>query len=144
MTVVCSVSLSMGSPRQEYWSRLPFPTPGDLPNPGIELVSLAPPALASGFFTLCHPGNPCLQNLSARKEKREEIFSRHTSWDFSPHIAFSSSHNCSKLFIWFIYPFISYLIYISFLIYPFLVYLYILFSHFTLTFKHNVKKKRPC
>ena len=35
-------------PRQEYWSGLPFPSPGDLPDPGIEPVS---PALAGGFFT---------------------------------------------------------------------------------------------
>ena len=37
--------LSMGFPRQEYWSGLPFPSPGDLPNPGVELVSLTSPAL---------------------------------------------------------------------------------------------------
>ena len=37
--------------RQEYWNGLPFPTPGDLPNPGIEPVSLMSPALASRFFT---------------------------------------------------------------------------------------------
>ena len=37
--------------RQEYWSRLPFPTPGDLLHPGIKPVSLTPPALAAGFFT---------------------------------------------------------------------------------------------
>ena len=36
--------------RQEYWSRLPFPTPGDLPDSGLKLVSLASPALAGGFF----------------------------------------------------------------------------------------------
>ena len=35
-TVACQASLSMGFSRQEYWSRLPFPFPGDLPNPGIE------------------------------------------------------------------------------------------------------------
>ena len=39
--------LFMGVPRQEYWSRLPFPSPGDLPDPGIKLLS---PALAGGFF----------------------------------------------------------------------------------------------
>ena len=39
--------LSMGFSRQEYWSGLPFPPPGDLPNPGSELMS---PALAGGFF----------------------------------------------------------------------------------------------
>ena len=44
----CQALLSMGFPRQEYWSRLPFSSPGDLPNPGIELAS---PALAGGFFT---------------------------------------------------------------------------------------------
>ena len=37
--------------RQEHWSRLPFPTPRDLPDPEIETASLASPALAGGFFT---------------------------------------------------------------------------------------------
>ena len=37
--------------KQEYWSRLPFPTPGDLPNPGIKTASLMSPALAGRFFT---------------------------------------------------------------------------------------------
>ena len=44
-------SLSMGFPRQEYWSGLPFPALGDLPNSGIKLVFLASLALVSGFFT---------------------------------------------------------------------------------------------
>jgi len=43
--------------RQEDWSRLPFPSPGDRPNPGIEPVSLASPALAGRFFTTAPPGN---------------------------------------------------------------------------------------
>ena len=43
--------LSMGFPRQEYWSGLPFPTPGVLPDPGIEATSLASPTLAGRFFT---------------------------------------------------------------------------------------------
>ena len=47
----CSqASLSMGFSRQEYWSRLPFPTLGDLPDPGIELVCPVAPALAGRFF----------------------------------------------------------------------------------------------
>ena len=37
--------------RQEYWSGLPFPSPGDLPEPGIELTSLTSLALSGGFFT---------------------------------------------------------------------------------------------
>ena len=43
--------LSMWSPRQEYWSGLPFLPPEDLPNPRIELASLASPALAGSFFS---------------------------------------------------------------------------------------------
>ena len=39
-TVAHQASLSMGFSRQEYWSGLPFPSPGDLPNPGIETASL--------------------------------------------------------------------------------------------------------
>ena len=51
------VPLFMGFPRQEYWRRLPFPSPGDLPKPGIEPTS---PALAGGFFTTEPP--EALQN----------------------------------------------------------------------------------
>ena len=40
----------MGLSRKEYWSGLPFPTPGGLPHPGIEPVFTASPALADGFF----------------------------------------------------------------------------------------------
>jgi len=50
-TIAHQAPLSMEFSRQEYWSRLPFPTPGDLLNPGIEPLSLASPALAGGFFT---------------------------------------------------------------------------------------------
>ena len=50
-TVAHQAALSMGFARQEYWSRLLCPPPGDLPDPGIELVSLMSPALAGGFFT---------------------------------------------------------------------------------------------
>jgi len=41
----------MGFSRKEYWSGLPCPPPGDLPDPGIESASLTPPAFAGGFFT---------------------------------------------------------------------------------------------
>ena len=47
----CQAPLSMGFSRQEYWSGLPFSSPGDLPNPGIEPTSLRSPALGGGFFT---------------------------------------------------------------------------------------------
>ena len=50
-TVAHQASLSMGFSRQEYWSGLPCPPPGDLPDPGIELAFLMFPALAGRFFT---------------------------------------------------------------------------------------------
>ena len=50
-TVAPQASLSMGVPRQECWSGLPFPSPGDLPGPRIEPVYPASPALAGRFFT---------------------------------------------------------------------------------------------
>ena len=46
-TTACQAPLSKGFSRKEYWSGLPHPPPGDLPDPGIELVSLA---LAGGLF----------------------------------------------------------------------------------------------
>ena len=49
--VAHQASLSMEFSRQESWSGWPFPTPGDLPDPGIQPMSLASPALAGGFFT---------------------------------------------------------------------------------------------
>ena len=50
-TVAHQFPLSVGFPRQEYWSGLPCPPPGDLPNPGIELASLMSPPLTDRFFT---------------------------------------------------------------------------------------------
>ena len=50
----------MGFPRQEYWSELSFPSPGDLPNPGIEPTS---PALVGGFLT-AEATREALKNLN--------------------------------------------------------------------------------
>ena len=50
-TVAHQAPLSMGLPRQEYWSGLSFPPPGDLPDPGIEPVYFESPASAGRFFT---------------------------------------------------------------------------------------------
>ena len=52
-TVAHQDPLSMEFSRQEYWSGLPFPTPGDLPNPRIEPTSFVPPALAGRIFNSC-------------------------------------------------------------------------------------------
>ena len=57
-TVAHQALLSMGFPRQEYWTGLPFPPPGIFPTLEMEPVSLACPALAGGFFTTAPPGKP--------------------------------------------------------------------------------------
>ena len=51
MDLARQAPLCMGFSRQEYWSGLPFPIPGDLPDPGIEAVSLSSLALAGRFFS---------------------------------------------------------------------------------------------
>ena len=51
LTVAHQAPLSMECSRQEYWSRLPFTTPGDLPDPRIEPTSLVSSLLAGRFFT---------------------------------------------------------------------------------------------
>ena len=55
LTVAHQTPLSIGFPRQEYWSGLSFSPPGDLSNPGIKPTS---PALAGRFFTTAPPGKP--------------------------------------------------------------------------------------
>ena len=59
-TVAHQFLLSMGFSRHEYWSGLPFLTPGDLPDPGIEPVSPVSPGLAGRFFATESPGKPTL------------------------------------------------------------------------------------
>ena len=61
-TVACQAPLSTGFSWQEYWSGLPRPSPGDLPDPGIKPAS---PALAGGFFTAKPPGKPILNVFPA-------------------------------------------------------------------------------
>ena len=62
-TVACQAPLSMGFPRQEYWSGLPFPSPGDLPHPGTETISLASPALQADSLPSEPPGKPGWRNI---------------------------------------------------------------------------------
>ena len=61
-TIALQIPQSIGLPRQDYWSRLPFPTPEDLLIPGIEPASLISPALAGRFFTAETPEKPKLMN----------------------------------------------------------------------------------
>ena len=63
----------MGFPRQEYWSRFPFPSPKNLPDPQIKPTS---PALAGGFFTtkpLGKPNNQLYSNIKEKVLKKEEM-----------------------------------------------------------------------
>ena len=64
-TIACQAPLFVGFPRQEYWSGLSFPPPGDLPDPGIEHVSPVSTALANGFNIMLPPGKPkvCLVQI---------------------------------------------------------------------------------
>ena len=57
-TVAYQDSPSMGFSRQEHWSRLPFPPPEDLPNPGIAPASTRVSCIAGKFFTAEPPGKP--------------------------------------------------------------------------------------
>ena len=58
-SIELQASLSMGFPREEYWSRLPFPPPGDLPDPGIEPKSFVSHChWQAGSLPLAPPGEP--------------------------------------------------------------------------------------
>ena len=61
-TIAHQVPLSMEFSKQQYWSGLPFPTPGDRPDPGIEPTTSVSPALPGGFFTTEPPGKPLLKH----------------------------------------------------------------------------------
>ena len=81
----CQAPLSTKFSRQEYWSGLSFPSPGDYPNSEIKPVSLMSPALACIFFTTVPPGKP---------HKCYEVhirFISHFQRSFSPSLFISSS-----------------------------------------------------
>ena len=63
-TVACQAPLSMGFSQQEYWSRLPCPPPGDLPDPGIKHMSPVSPR----FFTTESPGKPSVEGERVKKQ----------------------------------------------------------------------------
>ena len=74
-TVTYQASLSMAFSMQEYWSGLPFPSLGDLPDPGIQLAT---PALASGFFSTGKKitwETPCISHVSSKRDEKESLLS---------------------------------------------------------------------
>ena len=68
-TVVYQASLSMGFSRQEYWSGLPLPSPGDLPNPGIEPRS---PALQADALPSQPPGNIIVKSAIVKLKRKDQ------------------------------------------------------------------------
>ena len=86
-TVAHQAPLSMEFSKQKYWSGLPFPSPGGLPHPWIEPLSLASPALTSGFFTSwSHPKQVRGKERSRGREDTQKCVdffaggSYHSSW----------------------------------------------------------------
>ena len=73
-TVACQAPLSMGLASQEYWSGLPFPSPGGPPDPGTYPASPLAPELASGFFTPEPPGRDCVNHHTDQPGPREEYY----------------------------------------------------------------------
>ena len=78
-TVTRQTSLSMGFPRKEYWSGLPFPSLGDITDPGNELMS---PALAGRLFTTEPPGKPkeSLGDSNCDSELDKDFLDNDTEW----------------------------------------------------------------
>ena len=68
--------LSIGFSRQEYWSELACPPPGDLPDPGIELASLTSPALAGKFFTTSATWEPLADCMYAKQTDSASCWER--------------------------------------------------------------------
>ena len=64
-TIACQAPLSMGFPRKEYWSRLPFPFPEDLPDPGIKPHLLCLLYWQAGSLPLVPPGKPHTSNINS-------------------------------------------------------------------------------
>ena len=83
-TVAHKAPLSMGLSRQEYWSGLLCPPPGDLPNPRIKPPFLMSSALASGFFTTCTTWGAPMISYQSLKNHWKIAFSLFSSLYFSP------------------------------------------------------------
>ena len=86
-TVACQAPVSIGFFRQEYWSGLTCPPPGDFPDPGVKPASLMSPALAGGFFTTEPPGKP-MQIWGI------DIHGGKDSWD--SFIVYTESQPCTR------------------------------------------------
>ena len=99
-TVACQAPLSMRPPRQEYWSGLPFLTPGSLPHPEIKPRTLVSPALAGWLFTTMPPGKPQLHfwaSLEKRLLKSPSLPPQRRQWLPTPVLLPGKSHGQRSL-----------------------------------------------
>ena len=95
-TVACQTPLFMGFSRQEFWSGLPFPPPGDLPNPGIEPISPASPVLQVNSLLQIQWGSPFLNKFSSVQSlSRVQLFA--TSWTSALQASLSITNSWSLL-----------------------------------------------
>ena len=94
-TVAHQAPLSMEFSRQEYGSWLPFPPPGDLPDPGIKLASLASPTLAGGFFA--PPGKPQSSTYVKWLLSHVQLFATPWAYHAPPSMGFSRQEYWSGL-----------------------------------------------
>ena len=83
-TVAHQAPLSVGFPRQEYWSRLPFPPPGELPDPGVKLSS---PELQANSLPTEPPGRPCRDDMSPLNKHLACV-----SWERVPMYLTTTTH----------------------------------------------------
>ena len=84
--------------RQKYWSGLPCPSPGDLPNPGIEPKSLMSPALAGQFFTTSATGEALYMHISSVQSlSRVQLFATPWAAARQASLSFTNSQSLLKL-----------------------------------------------
>ena len=95
-TAACQAPLSMGFPMQEYWSGLPFPSPGDLSDPGIELGSPASAGVDS--LPLSHQGSP---HWNISKPWKKEILTQVTTQMKLEDIMLSEISHHTENTVWF-------------------------------------------
>ena len=84
--------------KQEYWSGLSFPTPGDLPDSGVKHLSLAAPALAGRFFTAAPPGKPEL-----RKQYIKKVSKARTEFFFKSPLFSVNTYSIQLYLMWIMY-----------------------------------------
>ena len=83
--------------QEEYWNGLPFPTPEDLPDPGIKPKSLMSPALASRFFTIAPPGKPNNNNQFSSVQPLSHVRLFATPWPATCQVSLSITNSQTLL-----------------------------------------------